>query len=79
MPKEMDFFVFLLEQYAEYKNRTADKILRQWDELGLTDTIYNMYERYHIEAIENAFDDIDKMILNSEMLNGSFTKDDAKA
>lgn len=49
------------------------------DELGLTDTVYNMYERYHIEAIENAFDDIDKMILNSEMLSGSFTKDDGKA
>ena len=47
--------------------------------MGLTDTIYNVYERYHIEAIENAFDDIDKMILNCEMLSGSFTKDDAKA
>lgn len=63
MPEEMNFFIFLLEQYATYKDKTADNVLRQWDELGLTDTIYSMYERYHIEAIENAFDDIDKMIL----------------
>lgn len=28
----------------------------------LTDYIYNMYELYHIEAIENAFMDIDSLI-----------------
>lgn len=63
MSKEMDFFIFLLEQYAKYKNETADKILKQWDESGLTDFIYSMYERYHIEALENAFSDIDRLIL----------------
>lgn len=62
MSKEMDFFIFLLEQYAKHKNKTADKVLKQWDELGITDIIYSMYERYHIEAIENAFEDIDQMI-----------------
>lgn len=62
MSKEMDFFIFLLEQYAKYKNETADKILKQWDESGLTDFIYSMYERYHIEALENAFSDIDRLI-----------------
>jgi hypothetical protein len=45
----MEFFIFLLEQYAAYKNITADKILKQWDESGLTDFVYDMYERYHIE------------------------------
>lgn len=63
MTKEMEFFIFLVEQYAEYKNTTADKVLKQWDELELTDFIYNMYELYHIERIENAYDDIDRLVL----------------
>ncbi|MBQ8525850.1 MAG: DUF3791 domain-containing protein [Clostridia bacterium] len=62
MSKEMEFFVFLLEQYAKYKNTTADKVLKLWDELNLTDYIYEMYELYHIEAIDNAFYDIDNKI-----------------
>ena len=43
MTKEMEFFTFLMEQYAHYKNTTADKILRQLDELKLTDYVFNMY------------------------------------
>lgn len=62
MTKEMEFFTFLMEQYASYKNTTADKVLRQLDELNLTDYVFNMYEMYHIEALENAFADIDKLI-----------------
>ena len=62
MSKEMDFFIFLLEHYASAKCTTADKILSQWDELGITDLIYRMYEQYHAERLENAFDDIDAMI-----------------
>ncbi len=62
MSEEMHFFIFLLEQYAKYKKRTADEIIKQWDALELTDFIYDMYERYHIEAIENAFEDIDDLI-----------------
>lgn len=62
MTKEMDFFTFLMEQYAQYKNTTADKVLRKLDELNLTDYVFNMYELYHVEAIENAFADIDKLI-----------------
>lgn len=65
MTKEMEFFAFLMEQYAQYKNTTADKILRQLDELNLTDYVFNMYEMYHIEALENAFADIDKLIENN--------------
>lgn len=62
MPKEMEFFIFLLEHYASYKGSSADKMLAEWDELGLTDFIYGMYERYHIERIENAYEDIDRLI-----------------
>ena len=66
MSDEMNFFIFLIEQYAKYKNKTADIILKQWDDLKLTDTIYNMYELYHTEAIENAFKDIDKLISDAK-------------
>jgi hypothetical protein len=62
MTKEMEFFTFLMEQYAHYKNTTADKVLRKLDELNLTDYVFNMYEMYHVEALENAFADIDKLI-----------------
>ena len=62
MSKEMEFFTFLMEQYAQYKNTTADKILRQLDELKLTDYVFNMYEMYHSEALEYAYADIDKLI-----------------
>ena len=62
MTKEMEFFIFLLEQYATYKETTADIILKQFDDLNLTDFIMNMYEMYHSEAIQNAFDDIDRLI-----------------
>ena len=61
----MEFFTFLMEQYAHYKNTTADKVLRQLDELNLTDYVFNMYDMYHSEAIENAFADIDKLIAHS--------------
>ncbi len=41
---------------------TADKVLHKLDELNLTDYIFNMYEMYHSEALENAYADIDKLI-----------------
>ena len=65
MNKEMKFFIYLLEKYAEYKNTTADEVLNMFDNLKITDLIYDMYEQYHTEAIENAFEDIDKMVLEN--------------
>ena len=62
MSKEMEFFTFLMEQYACYKKTTADKVLHKLDELNLTDYVFNMYEMYHSEALENAYADIDKLI-----------------
>lgn len=66
MSKEMEFFIFLIEQYANYKQKTADVILKEWDSLELTDYIYDMYELYHVEAIENAFVDIDRLIVEKK-------------
>jgi len=62
MSEKMDFFIFLIENYAAYKKTTADKVMKEWDDLNLTDFIYEMYERYHIERLENAFEDIDALV-----------------
>ena len=62
MRKETDFFIYLLERYAEEKGKTADQVLKEWDSMELTDFIYDMYEIYHVERLQNAFDDIDELI-----------------
>ena len=62
MSKESDFFVYLLDHYANYKNTTAEKILKILDEKELTDYVYDMYEIYHSESLDNAFNDIDSLI-----------------
>lgn len=66
LSKEMDFFIFLLNHYAAYKNSSADKILNELDEKNLTDFVYSMYEMYHSEAIENAYKDIDSLLLTGK-------------
>ncbi len=62
MSKESSFFVYLLEQYANYKNTTADEVLKLLESKGLADFVYDMYEIYHTETLENAFVDIDSLI-----------------
>lgn len=59
---EMTFFIFLLQQYAAHRHITADQVLHDMDEKGLTNFIYSMYDRYHTEAIENAFADLDSLL-----------------
>ncbi len=62
MSKESIFFVYLLEQYALYKGITANEVLRQLEEKELVDFVYDMYEIYHTETLENAFADMDSLI-----------------
>ena len=62
MSKEINFFIYLLEKYADKKNKNASDILKEWDKLNITQLIYDMYEKYHTETLENAFEDIDKII-----------------
>ena len=69
MSKPGEFFIYLIERYAAYKETSADKILAFWDELGLTDFIYDMYEIYHSERLQNAFDDIDSLIAERSKTN----------
>jgi hypothetical protein len=65
--KEAEFFIYLLERYADYKNQGADEVLRKWDEAGITQLIYDLYEIYHVERLENAFVDIDEILAEREL------------
>ena len=60
--KEMCFFTYLLENYAVFKKQRADIIFQQLDDLNLVETIFNNYEMYHRENLNNAFSDIDLLI-----------------
>lgn len=64
--KEMCFFTYLLESYAAFKKQRADIIFQQLESLNLIETIFNNYEMYHSESINNAFKDIDNLIKNKE-------------
>jgi hypothetical protein len=61
MTEEMKFFLFLIEKYAQAKNRRTGDVLREWDEKGITDEIFDGYFQYHQERIENAYEDIDSL------------------
>ena len=62
MSEEMKFFLLLIEKYACEKNRLTGDVLREWDEKGVTQEIYDSYWQYHQEAIQNAFRDIDSLV-----------------
>jgi uncharacterized protein (UPF0371 family) len=62
LSKQTVFFIFLLEKYAAYKSQSASETLMQWEEKGLIDYINAMYEQYHTERIDNAFEDIDNKL-----------------
>lgn len=62
MNKQFVFFTYLLENYAVFKKTTADEILRTLDKNNLTDFVFDMYEMYHSESIDNAFTDLDSLI-----------------
>lgn len=62
MSKEMSFFIYLLEQYAAYRNMKTGDVFKEWEQKQLTERIYNNYWGYHTERLENAFSDIDSML-----------------
>lgn len=66
MDKKTEFYIYLIEKYAEYKKMSTPIVVAKLEELNLTDVVYEMYEKYHIEAIENAFQDIDRLIYEKE-------------
>ena len=71
MSKEFVFFIYLLERYAEHLGVTADVAYRRLLEKNLVDYAIGMYEFYHIEAIENAFADLDEKLSAAEEGEGT--------
>lgn len=66
MTEEMKFFMYLLEYYAAYKNMKSGDVLKEWEENGITQKIYDNYWIYHTERIENAYMDIDSLIATGQ-------------
>lgn len=62
MSEEMDFFIYLLEAYADEKAMSASAVMDEWKSRGIVQFIYDNYWVYHAEALENAFADIDSML-----------------
>ena len=62
MSDEMRFFLFLIERYADHKGRSTGDVLREWDQKGVTQEIFDGYFQYHQEAIQNAYRDIDSLV-----------------
>jgi hypothetical protein len=61
MTEEMKYFLFLIERYADHHARSTGEVLREWDDKGITQEIYDGYYTYHQEALENAYMDIDSL------------------
>ena len=62
MSKEFSFFIYLIERYAAHLGVTTDVAYRRLADKGLVDYAIGMYELYHVEAIENAFADLDRRL-----------------
>ena len=62
----MAFFIYLLEQYAGEKNLSTSDVLATWNSHGITQVIFGMYEMYHAECLENAFEDIDSLVATGQ-------------
>lgn len=67
MTEEMKFFMYLLEYYAAYKNRRTGEILKEWEDRGILQKIYDNYWVYHTERIENAYMDIDNLMTKGKL------------
>ncbi|MDR2380872.1 MAG: DUF3791 domain-containing protein [Bifidobacteriaceae bacterium] len=65
LPAATEFFLYLLEQYARHRGVSAASALAEWDASGATARIRQNYDLYHVEALSNAFADIDAMLASA--------------
>ncbi len=68
MTDELKFFILLLEKYAYDKNIPTADVLREWEEKNLVQEIYDSYEVYHTERIENAYEDMEHLMKTGKHL-----------
>ena len=66
MGEELKFFVLLIERYAYEKGRPTGDVLREWDEKGITQEVFDGYWAYHQESVQNAIADIDSLLTVGE-------------
>ncbi len=59
MSREFRFFIYLIERFAEHRGESAAETYSHLERAGLLDYAENMYELYHVEALDNAFADLD--------------------
>jgi len=69
MTKEMEFFLFLIERYAKAKGRMTGDVLREWENKGIIQEIFDGYFEYHQERLENAYDDIDALVTTGKHID----------
>ena len=62
MSKEFRFFIYLLERFAAHRGETASDTFDRLESAGLLDYAENMYEIYHVESLDNAFEDLDRRL-----------------
>ncbi len=66
MGKEFRFFIYLIERFAEHRGESAAETYSHLEQAGLLDYAENMYELYHVEALDNAFADLDHRLDTAE-------------
>jgi len=62
MSEEGQYLIFLTEQYAARKNMTGGEAFALFEKKGILPMILGQYYTYHTERVENAVDDIDRML-----------------
>ena len=67
LSKEMEFFIYLIENYAYYKNKNAKEVMEELQKYNLVERVFDRYEFYHIERLENAYEDIDNLIKQAKI------------
>jgi hypothetical protein len=68
MSDELVFFIWLIEKYAYDKNLPTSEVLKKWEEKNLVQDIYDSYQVYHTERIENAYEDIENLVKTGKHL-----------
>lgn len=69
MDRPFVFFVYLIESYSEHRGREPSSVLEELKQKNLTSFVFDMYEMYHSESLENAFRDIDSLLKTGHPLS----------
>jgi hypothetical protein len=70
LSKEMQFFVFILNNYAVQKGISSKIAYDNFKKAGILQYINEMYFMYHQEAPNNAFRDIDAILESGRSIHG---------